>query len=177
MRPEVVQQHHRDDGPVQVDELQRKPRISSNRFRASDVQRHIAPAVQQAGSKANQLLERRDGIAYPVVGQEVPDEPEEYVDVEEEEDVGEEERVRGAPRGHRAAAVAALGADEGQVEEDGRERDEEGDDHVLEVAAAAAVAGHGDRAASVSVAGGVCVLTSERSGDGVPGCVPRTLIL
>ena len=94
-------------------------------------------------------------FAYPVVGEEVADEPEEDVDVEEEHDVGEEERVRGAPRGHRAGcddAVVVLGADEGEVEEDGRERDEEGDGHVLEVAA-----GHGDRAASVSVAGGVCV--------------------
>lgn len=80
-------------------------------------------------------------LAYPVVGEEEADEPEEDVHVEEEEDVGQDQRVRCAPRGERAGAGVPAGADEGEVEEDGRERDEEGDDHVLKAAAA----GHGDR--------------------------------
>jgi hypothetical protein len=79
-----------------------------------------------------------------VVGEEDADEPEEDIDVEEEEDVGEEERVLGAPRGERAGIGIGIGiaavADEGEVEEDGRERDEEGDDQVFEAAA-----GHGDQ--------------------------------
>jgi hypothetical protein len=75
-----------------------------------------------------------------VVGEEESDEPEEDVDVEEEEDVSEEQRVRGAPGGERAGVGVPAGADEGEVEEDGGERDEQGDEHVLEVAA-----GHGDR--------------------------------
>lgn len=79
-----------------------------------------------------------------MVGEEDADEPEEDIDVEEEEDVGEEERVLGAPRGERAGIGIGIGiaavADEGEVEEDGRERDEEGDDQVFEAAA-----GHGDQ--------------------------------
>ena len=93
-------------------------------------------------------------LAYPVVGEEETDEPEEDVDVEEEEDVGEEQRVRGAPRGERAGAGVPAGADEGKVEEDGGERDEEGDDHVLEVAA-----GHGDRCCARHS----CVVTGEQA--------------
>ena len=113
--------------------------------------RHFVKHDQGKNAKSQSLegiSEWRDGIAYPVVVEEEADEPEEEVDVDEEEGVGEEERVRGAPRGHRVGAVVVvvLGADEGEVEEDGRERDEEGDDHVLQVAAATVAAGaHGIR--------------------------------
>ena len=57
----------------------------------------------------------------------------------------------GAPRGERAGIGIGIarGADEGEVEEDGRERDEEGDDQVLEVAA-----GHGDRYSCVASGNG-----------------------
>jgi len=61
--------------------------------------------------------------------------------------------VLGAPRGERAGIGIGIGiapgADEGEVEEDGRERDEEGDDQVLEVAA-----GHGDRYSCVASGNG-----------------------
>jgi hypothetical protein len=68
--------------------------------------------------------------------------------------------VLSAPRGERAGIGIAPGADEGEVEEDGRERDEEGDDQVLEV-----TAGHGDRYSCVVSGNGAALpLPLEWSG-------------
>lgn len=69
------------------------------------------------------------------------DGPEEDVDVEEEEGVGQEKRVVEAPAPERREATAAIaGSDgagafeEGQVEENGGEGSDEGEEGVLEVA-------------------------------------------
>lgn len=69
------------------------------------------------------------------------DGPEEDVDVEEEEGVGQEKRVAKAPTPERREAIGAIaiaGSDrvfeEGQVEENGGERSEESEEGVPEVA-------------------------------------------
>lgn len=78
-----------------------------------------------------------------MVGEEEADKPEEDVDVGEKEDVGEEERVVEAPapevvgRGRGGRGAVAVVVEEGEVEEDGRERGEKGNGGVLE-------ASHGD---------------------------------
>lgn len=66
--------------------------------------------------------------------------PEEDVDVEEEEGVGQEKRVVKAPAPERRQAIAAIGNgdgvrvfEEGQVEENGGERSDESKEGVLEV--------------------------------------------
>lgn len=68
-----------------------------------------------------------------MVGLEEGDEPEEKVDVEEEEEVGEEERVVGAPC-EDVVLGSGGGAEEGELDEDGRERDEAGNDNVGAIA-------------------------------------------
>jgi hypothetical protein len=124
MAPVVVQKQYRDDGPVQVDELQ------------GDIHTESAFRRTRRGRGGETRLGRIGGgevrvFSYPVVGEDEAEEPEEDVDVEEEEGVGEDERVRGAPGGDRPGVVSPS-THEGHVEEDGRERDEGRDDQVLE---------------------------------------------
>jgi len=68
-------------------------------------------------------------VDHPVVGEGEAHKPKQEVDVEEEEEVGEEERAVVAPlAGRRGEAVG----EEREIEEDGGERDKEGNDGVLE---------------------------------------------
>lgn len=67
----------------------------------------------------------------PVGGEEERESPEENVDVEEEEEVGQQNGVVVAPCPEGGERVCGIGggpaAEEGEVEEDGRERSEKGE--------------------------------------------------
>jgi hypothetical protein len=130
MPPVVVQKQYRDDGPVQVDELQGDNRVSIS----SNASRARGDEAAKRGASASEGWGEVRVFSYPVVGEDEAEEPEEDVDVEEEESVGEDERVRGAPGGDRPGVIRPS-THEGEVEEDGGERDEGRDDQVLEAAA------------------------------------------
>ncbi|RWW54000.1 hypothetical protein BHE74_00039460, partial [Ensete ventricosum] len=108
----------------------------------------------------------------PVVGEEEADKPEEDVDVGEKEDVGEEERVVEAPtpevvgRGRGGRGAAAVVVEEGEVEEEGRERGEKGNGGVLEASHGDFFRGWVDRAEKISKEEeGDDALLKEEEGD------------
>ena len=68
-----------------------------------------------------------------MLGLEQADYPEEHVDVGEEENVGEEKRVAGAPLPEKTARFGGIVAEEREEEDDGRERDEDSDEGILQI--------------------------------------------
>lgn len=85
-----MQQHHRNHSPVHINHLQnhRNVKLSETDEQLSEL------GIQELGSKG----ELKEGlINYPIAGLDEADEPEKYIDVEEEEGVGQEERVVVAP--------------------------------------------------------------------------------
>lgn len=75
---------------------------------------------------------------YPVVGLEQADDPEEHVDVGEEEQIGEEQRMASAPfpevaRGGGGRDGGIVAVEEREEEDERRKGNEEGDAGVLQI--------------------------------------------